>query len=248
MKDFATSKPTSMPTRSMSSKGPMRKPPPRRQIRSICSWPASRSPNSRNASALNGRPQRLTRKPGPSAARITCLPIASPVSRATASARSPVWSARMTSSRPISGGGLKKCIPTTFSGRAAAPASEVTGIEDVLVASTAPGSQISDRRSNSSRLRSGRSGAASMTSSQSASLSRASTGSSSPAASSPARPFSTHRPRPARAASAPRSSASGTGSCSRVRMPAAAPSCAIPAPMVPAPTTPTVRGRELTAP
>ena len=35
--DFATSKPTSMPTRSMSSKGPMRKPPPRRQMRSICS-------------------------------------------------------------------------------------------------------------------------------------------------------------------------------------------------------------------
>ena len=41
---------------------------------------------SRSASSPNGRLQRLTRKPGPSAASITCLPIASPVARATASA------------------------------------------------------------------------------------------------------------------------------------------------------------------
>ena len=84
----------------------------------------------------NGRPQRLTRKPGPSTATITCLPIASPAARATASARSPVCSARITSSSRISGGGLKKCMPTTFSGRCAAPAIAVTGIDEVLVAST----------------------------------------------------------------------------------------------------------------
>ena len=35
--DLATSKPTSMPTRSISSNGPIRKPPPMRQMRSICS-------------------------------------------------------------------------------------------------------------------------------------------------------------------------------------------------------------------
>ena len=91
--------------------GPIRKPPPRRQMRSICSWVATRSCSSRSASAPNGRPQRFTRKPGPSLARITVLPIASPVARATATARSPVWSARITSSSSISGGGLKKCMP-----------------------------------------------------------------------------------------------------------------------------------------
>ena len=41
--DLATSKPTSMPTRSISSNGPMRKPPPSRQMRSICSCVAARS-------------------------------------------------------------------------------------------------------------------------------------------------------------------------------------------------------------
>ena len=62
-------------------------------MRSTCSGVAIRSCTSRSASAPNGRPQRLTRKPGPSAATITRLPIASPVARASASARSPVWSA-----------------------------------------------------------------------------------------------------------------------------------------------------------
>ena len=49
-------------------------------------------------------------------------------------------------------------MPTTFSGSAAAPASEVTRIDDVLVASTVPGPQISDSSANRSRFRSGRSG------------------------------------------------------------------------------------------
>ena len=48
--DLATSKPTSIPTRSISSNGPMRKPPPSRQIRSICSCVATRSWSSRSAS------------------------------------------------------------------------------------------------------------------------------------------------------------------------------------------------------
>ena len=37
-KDFETSKPTSIPTRSMSSNGPIRKPPPIRTMRSIVAW------------------------------------------------------------------------------------------------------------------------------------------------------------------------------------------------------------------
>ena len=48
--DLATSKPTSIPTRSISSNGPMRKPPPSRQMRSICSW---------RGRALLEQPQRL---------------------------------------------------------------------------------------------------------------------------------------------------------------------------------------------
>ena len=48
----------------------------------------------RSASRPNGRPQRLTRKPGPSAASMTRRPIASPVARASASARSPVSARR----------------------------------------------------------------------------------------------------------------------------------------------------------
>ena len=82
----ATAKPTSIPTRSISSNGPIRKPPARRQIRSTCSGVASRSCTIRSASSQNGRLQRLTRKPGASAAAITCLPIASPTARARASA------------------------------------------------------------------------------------------------------------------------------------------------------------------
>ena len=158
MNDLATSKPTSIPTRSISSNGPMRKPPPSRQMRSICSCGATRSLSSRSPSAPNGRPQRFTRKPGPVGGQDHLLAHRLAGRRATASARSPVWSARITSSSRISGGGLKKCMPTTFSGRAAAPASEVTGIDEVLVASTASRPHTSDSRANSSRLSSGRSG------------------------------------------------------------------------------------------
>jgi hypothetical protein len=147
-----------------------------------------------------------------------------PTSFASASARSPVWSAGITSSSRISGGGLKKCMPTTFSGRAAAPASEVTGIDEVLVASTTSSPQTIESAPKRSRFRSRRSGAASMTMSHGARSSSALTGSSSPAASSPTRPFSIHLARPLRAAAVPRSSASGSGSWTSVRIPAAAPS------------------------
>ena len=124
----------------------MRKPPPSRQMRSICSTVATRSVSSRSASAPKGRPQRLTRKPGPSAARITRLPIASAQLSAARSASSPVWSAAITSTSRIFAGGLKKCIPTTSSGRAAALASAVTGIDEVLVASTALGRDLGELR------------------------------------------------------------------------------------------------------
>ena len=53
--DFATSKLTSTPTRSISSNGPIRKPPPIRTMRSIWSCEEIRWPSSRSASSMNGR-------------------------------------------------------------------------------------------------------------------------------------------------------------------------------------------------
>ena len=78
------SSPVSTPTRSISSNGPIRNPPPSRQMRSTCSIVAIRSETRRRPSRPNGRLQRLTRKPTPSTASITCLPIASPAARASA--------------------------------------------------------------------------------------------------------------------------------------------------------------------
>ena len=119
-----------------SSNGPMRKPPPRRQTRSTCSTVASPSCTSRSASRPNGRSQRLTRKPGPSAASITCRPIARPSSRVVSSAASPERSPATTSTSFMTGAGLKKCMPTTRSGPGTPAAISVTDSDDVLVAST----------------------------------------------------------------------------------------------------------------
>ena len=51
----------------------------------------------------------------------------------------------MTSSSRISGGGLKKCMPTTRSGRPRRGAIEVIGIDDVFEASTARGAISRER-------------------------------------------------------------------------------------------------------
>ena len=67
-KEVAMATPTSMPTRSISSNGPMRKPQASRQMRSTCSGVARRSCTIRIASSPKGRLQRFTRKPGPSCA------------------------------------------------------------------------------------------------------------------------------------------------------------------------------------
>ncbi len=86
-------------------------------MRSISSSGATCSASRRSASRPKGRLQRLTRNPGPSAASITTLPIASPVARAVASASAPDCSPATTSSSFMTGAGLKKCMPTTRSGR-----------------------------------------------------------------------------------------------------------------------------------
>ena len=112
-------------------------------MRSTCSIVAMPSATTRSASSPNGRPQRLTRNPGPSEASITRLPIAAPVPRARASAASPDCSPATTSSRRMSGAGLKKCMPTTRSGPGTAAARSVTDSDEVLVASTHVGSTTS---------------------------------------------------------------------------------------------------------
>ncbi len=217
-------------------------------MRSIVSTDAIRSVSRRWPSSPNGRLHRFTRKPGPSTASITTLPIASPVARATASASSEDCSPATTSSSRISGAGLKKCIPTTRSGRLAAPAIAVTSSEEVLDASTHCSETTSlESVPNNWCLSSRRSGAASITSPQGCRSWRSGAGSRRAAAalasSSLQRPRSAPRSRCRLICSIPRSSASGIGSCSSVLAPASAASCAIPAPIVPAPATPIVSGR-----
>ena len=99
-----------------------------------------------SASRPKGRLQRLTRKPGPSVASMTRLPIASPggardVRAPAARTRCPA----MTSTSAMIGAGLKKCMPTTRAGSAAARAIAVIGIDEVFDASTAPGATSRQR-------------------------------------------------------------------------------------------------------
>ncbi len=93
--------------------------------------------------------------------------------------------------------GLKKCIPTTSSGREVTFAQSMTGSEDVVVASTAPGLQMRSRSRKRSCLTSRSSAIASTTRSASASASRVvlpvSRPSTDSASSAVIRPFSTAR-------------------------------------------------------
>ena len=185
-------------------------------MRSTCSGVASRSCTIRSASSVNGRLQRLTRKPGPSAASITCLPSASPSERARASASGELAAPATSSTSRIFGTGLKKCSPTTRSGRGTPAAIALTSSDEVLVASSASGATISASAPNSERLTSSDSGTASITASQ-----RARCASSS-----------------AHSIPSTRSRAAGSGSWMSTGSPASRAVVAIPAPIVPAPTIP----------
>ena len=105
-------------------------------MRSTCSGVASRSCTIRSASSENGRLQRLTRKPGPSAASITCLPIASPVARAVASAVGRLSSPATTSTSCITGRRVEEVHADHALRAGHAGAIAVTLSDDVLVAST----------------------------------------------------------------------------------------------------------------
>ena len=86
--DFETSKPTSIPTRSMSSNGPMRKPPPMRTMRSIVAWSAT--PSREQLERLQAERARAAvgEEAGAVARDDHRLPIRSPTARAVASASS----------------------------------------------------------------------------------------------------------------------------------------------------------------
>ena len=174
----------------------------------------------------------------PSAASMTRRPIASAAARATATASGLVSTPAITSTRRITGGGLKKCMPTTRWGTPEAAPIAVTGMDDVLLARTASVRSASSRRI--SPLSSRRSGAASMTRSQPSRSSMPAAGCSRSRA-----PSTGRRSHAASMRRTPRSSAPGTGSCRTVSSPDCAASWAIPPPIVPAPTTPTLRGLDM---
>ena len=210
-KERATAKLTSIPIRSMSSKGPIRRPPPSRTIRSISSCGAIPSPSIRNDSRKNGRTQRLATKPTESRARIGVRPIPRATSVASSSAGSPLSSPATTSTSCMRAGGLKKCMPTIRVGSGTAAAIAVTEREEVLVARTVSGPQAAASRSNRFRFRSRSSGAASITRSQSfrtsTIVSVSTRSSASIAFCSLQRPRSAPRRRPPRSCSRPRSRA-----------------------------------------
>ena len=108
-------------------------------MRSTCSGVASRSCTSRSASSENGRLQRFTRKPGPSAASITRRPIAvAELAGALERLRPELLAGDDLHERASAARGLKKCIPTTRSGRGTPAAIAVTLSDEVLVARTHP--------------------------------------------------------------------------------------------------------------
>ncbi len=126
----------STPTRSISSNGPIRKPPSIRTMRSIVSMSAIRSCSSRSASRPNGPVAAVDEEAGPVAGADHGLAHRLAGRVRERERRSEDCSPATTSSSLISGAGLKKCMPTTRSGLLAAAAIAVTSSEEVLLAST----------------------------------------------------------------------------------------------------------------
>ena len=72
--------------------------------------------------------------------------------QAVASTSAAVDTVETTSTSFMTAAGLKKCMPMTSAGREVAAAHSMTGSDEVVVASTAPGLQISSRSANSGLL------------------------------------------------------------------------------------------------
>ncbi len=151
---------------------------------------------------------------------------------------------RTTSTKPRIGAGLKKCIPTTRSGRPVATESVVTDRLEVLVARMVSGSTIRSSSARTRDLRSASSGTASMISWQpfrsARSVVTVIAASVAARSSSVSLPRSTARAvdRSSRALAA--AAASADTSAPTTWTPWRATTSAIPAPMVPRPTMPTL--------
>ena len=124
------------------------------------------------ASLIIGTSKRFTAKPGASPTGTAVLPSALVSASMRSTVASEVCSARITSTNLSTGTGLKKCMPTTRSGRSQTAASRVSDRDDVFDARIA--SLLKWLRSrNSFSFNAGCSGAASMITLQSLSASSA---------------------------------------------------------------------------
>ena len=182
-------------------------------------------------------------KPGVDFAITGRLPHAAAVSYSTCATSGAVASPLTTSTSAISGAGLKKCRPATRCGARRPAAIDVIEIDDVLVASRHASSTWRSSVAKISRFTSSRSAAASTISAAGASSSSARTALSRFAAASAcagsSRPFSASRANCARMPASALSQAASFRSYSSTVWPAAAATCAMPAPIAPAPITPT---------
>ena len=241
------SRPTSTPTRSISSNGPIRKPPPSRQMRSICSTVATRSDRSLSDSRPHGRLQRLTRKPGPSAASMTRLPMASPAGPGDGEGalrglgagdhlqqrhqRRRVEEVHAHHSLGMLGGGRERGHQQRrrVAGQHAVGGDDLREPGEQLVLELdALGGGLDDDLAAGELLERWAPGAAAPRPRRRPPRSM--------------RPLLTSRSSWPRIRAMPRSSASASGSCRSVCIPATQPSCAIPDPIVPAPATPSTVG------
>ena len=234
---------TSRPMKSASASGPMGWLSPTRAPVSMSSAVATPSSRARIASATNGMRIRLTMKPGRSAETITCLPSSPASARTAATVASSVAPPRISSTRGMTGTGLKKCIPQKASRRpgASARARRSTEIELVFVAKMArPGASPSSS-AHSASLTASSSKTASTTRSASATEASRSVGAIRseicPAAASSRRPFATARSRLASIRARPASARASSGSYRSTVRPAVARTWAIPWPIRPAPAT-----------
>ncbi len=181
--------------------------------------------------------------PGRSPTDTGDLPRARANSAAESAAPVVVSTVRTTSTSSITGAGLKKCRPTTRSGRVVAAAIRVTDSAVVPVASTVSGGQSRSSSANSSRLSSSRSGISSITSPARAAAPRSwpkpIRPSSADRSSALIRPRSTEWAVDSSIRSRAASAAAASSSMPITSRPLRAVISAIPAPMVPRPTTAT---------
>ena len=119
----------------------------------------------RRASSVNGRLTRLTMKPGASRQAMGSLPSASMNAIAASIVGPCVRSPATTSTRGMSGAGLKKWRPITRPGRVVASAMAVTESAEVFVASNASGGAARSSAAKMACLAARSSTAASMTTS-----------------------------------------------------------------------------------